>query len=74
MPGVKFLGTAAGDMVWSSALAFGVKPAGRELLHGASAHFLPGAPGLCCPVSLPDLRGLPERLYFIEDKKPQVPW
>ena len=70
---MKFLGTAAGDVTWSSALVFGVKPAGRELLHGASAHFLPGAPGLCCPGSLPDLGGLPECLYFIDDKKMQVP-
>lgn len=56
---MKFLGAAAGDAAWSSVLAFGVNPAGRELLHGASAHFLPGAPGLCHPGSLPDLRGLP---------------
>lgn len=47
MPTVEFQGATAGDVSWSSMLAFGLKQAGGELLHGASAHFLPGAPGLC---------------------------
>lgn len=63
------LGREAGEVAQSSVSAFGVIPAGREPLNGASARFLPGAPGLRCPGSLPNLRGLPEGLYFIEDLK-----
>lgn len=59
-------------MAWAVVLVFGVKPAGRELLHRASVHFLPGPACLCCPGSLPELRVCLKVCILLRIKKMQV--